>query len=355
MKTITRLLLAILALTQAVFAQFPDRIDTTTDRLTSDNLSKIHWCTISAYSQSMIYDTHTKAWFESEYTSATPRVDEILGLISANNLDFQIARPEDDYIQIRVDYYDSDWKSLFFGFGGFRMERSTDGVWRVPTGGVDVEISPAESNLKIKNLVNAFFIERNSSGQEINWIHLPLNWDGSVTIPQYLRGKLGEIYFQTYDSSSMQSSTAVYDFATGNRITPTDVNLAVQGQFQGVQVVQPSGKILTGQPFQSYTLNGIQYGDSGIWEVEVSSTGYYLVDCRTTGGELHQYVTVKDVSTGVEVQYYRRPLDVWTHVRLEKGKTYHLLFGWSTFRPWSQYVQPYNGGGGVGVTTGGQG
>lgn len=309
----------------------PSSIPMKRDQVISRMLTQVKHLEVSVYASSILYSSSTVTNFNTDYLPVCqPKTSEILALLGSKQLVYNLADPKSDWVYLYAYYYDANWQPVFFGGTGFQLEKGSDGKWVTPTGANQVVLFSNDQNYKVAGINQAYFVERDSNGNQIGWYSLNVDYqNGSFTFPFNLENRVGELYISYIDPVTGQYATVAYDSETSKQIVPVGATTTASGKFDSVQTIVPVGRTITPALVQSY--QGV--GNSDVIEVEITANGagWYTVVEQTTENELPTTVRVWSISDTDAVPFTRTSSSLGTSVWLKAGIN-HITFDWPSLK-----------------------
>lgn len=182
------------------------------------------YISMSSWASSSINATtnvKSSVWIPISRTNGVPNVDEIFGIIKAQQLLLAVLYPSDT-ITLGVNLYDKDYNNLFYSYSSAGINPPED---KVSKNVLDVVLNVNSSAfLRMSNVSWFYIVERDENNNPIRYWY-PSEYEiqnGGIQFPFYFAGKLGEVIVTLNDGTQV-----AYSLNGGNKMSTLTVQLSV--------------------------------------------------------------------------------------------------------------------------------
>ncbi len=305
------------------------------EALLSYAIGQVNQGSVSVWAPSSVYgEEYTNSAYCSLPVFERKDAFKVLNMLKQQQLDFSVARPEEDWLNSYVGLYDNKGREMFYGYGWGELSIDTSGKWVPSQSLLKFDTYLAQKIPLLKDVSQARVVERDENGNANRTEYLEVNENGEIMFTRDFVGQNGEIIVTMRDGSSIVASLSddkVYEII--------GVSAKIDASIHGVVLIPENATILEVNP-ESYG----GYGDSPLIRGNLGKQWFTLRAMTTEGG----------IPRGVRYRNVEAPDGDWiyqegglnTDIPISQEGTYEFIIDWGeVFVP---MPIGYYGGGGKG-------
>ena len=333
MKKFTMLVSIFLFAMTAVSGDNPLWMVSSKEALLSYAIGQVNQGSVSVWAPSSVYgEEYTNSAYCSLPVFERKDAFKVLNMLKQQQLDFSVARPEEDWLNSYVGLYDNKGREMFYGYGWGELSIDTSGKWVPSQSLLKFDTYLAQKIPLLKDVSQARVVERDENGNANRTEYLEVNENGEIMFTRDFVGQNGEIIVTMRDGSSIVASLSddkVYEII--------GVSAKIDASIHGVVLIPENATILEVNP-ESYG----GYGDSPLIRGNLGKQWFTLRAMTTEGG----------IPRGVRYRNVEAPDGDWTYqegdldtdIPISQEGTYEFIINWGeVFGPMP--IDYYDGGG----------
>ena len=333
MKKFTMLVSIFLFAMTAVSGDNPLWMVSSKEALLSYAIGQVNQGSVSVWAPSSVYgEEYTNSAYCSLPVFERKDAFKVLNMLKQQQLDFSVARPEEDWLNSYVGLYDNKGREMFYGYGWGELSIDTSGKWVPSQSLLKFDTYLAQKIPLLKDVSQARVVERDKNGNANRTEYLEVNENGEIMFTRDFVGQNGEIIVTMRDGSSIVASLSddkVYEII--------GVSAKIDASIHGVVLIPENATILEVNP-ESYG----GYGDSPLIRGNLGKQ-WFTLRAMTTEGGIPYGVWYRNVEAPDGDWTYQEG-DLDTDIPISQEGTYEFIINWGeVFGPMP--IDYYDGGG----------